>query len=37
MVAVLFPSYRGVMDELRIVFVAPGDSRWDGEEFGPGS
>jgi len=32
-VAVLFPSYRGVLNDLRIVFVAPSDSRWAGEEL----
>ena len=34
-VAVLFPSYRAVMGELRMAFIAPGDSRCDGEELQP--
>jgi hypothetical protein len=35
-VAVLFPSYRAVMNDLRVVFLAPRDSRWDGEDLGSG-
>ena len=34
-VAVRIPCYRAMMAELRIAFVAPGDSRRDGEELQP--